>query len=78
MVERDKLQWDMVKEAEQTNKRIVSAYHLFEREYDHTTGVIPVWLPMEFHQAWEAALAAGKRPTMSRNGAGYQVVHDWR
>jgi RecA-family ATPase len=73
MVERDKLQWDMVKEAEQTNKRIVSAYHLFEREYDHTTGVIPVWLPMEFHQAWAAALAAGKRPTMSRNGAGWHI-----
>jgi hypothetical protein len=73
MVERDKLQWDMVKEAEQTNKRIVSAYHLFEREYDHTTGVIPVWLPMEFHEAWAAALAAGKRPTMSRNGAGWHI-----
>jgi RecA-family ATPase len=73
MVERDKLQWDMVKEAEQTNKRIVSAYHLFEREYDHTTGVIPVWLPMEFYQAWAAALAAGKRPTMSRNGAGWHI-----
>jgi RecA-family ATPase len=73
MVERDKLQWDMVKEAEQTNKRIVSAYHLFEREYDHTTGVIPVWLPMEFHQAWAAALAADKRPSMSRNGAGWHV-----
>jgi AAA domain len=73
MVERDKLQWDMVKEAEQTNKRIVSAYHLFEREYDHTTGVIPVWLPMEFHEAWAAALAAGKRPIMSRNGAGWHI-----
>ena len=73
MVERDKLQWDMVKEAEQTNKRIVSAYHFFEREYDPSTGVIPVWLPMEFHEAWTAALAAGKRPTMSRNGAGWHV-----
>jgi hypothetical protein len=28
---------------------------------------------MEFHQAWAAALAAGKRPTMSRNGAGWHV-----
>src|SRR6516165_5211879 len=28
---------------------------------------------MEFHQAWAAALAAGKRPTMSRNGAGWHI-----
>jgi hypothetical protein len=73
MVERDGLQWDMEKEAEQTNKRIVSAYHLFEREYDPSTGVIPVWLPMEFHEAWAAVLAAGRRPTVSRNGAGWHI-----
>jgi RecA-family ATPase len=46
---------------------------VFEKEYDHRTGVIPIWLPMEFHEAWAAALAAGKRPTMSRNGAGWHV-----
>jgi RecA-family ATPase len=74
MVKRDGLQWDMAAEAEETNSRIKSAYHnLFEKEYDHTTGVIPVWLPMEFHEAWAAALAAGKRPTMSRNGAGWHI-----
>jgi RecA-family ATPase len=73
MVERDKLQWDMVKEAEQTNKRIVSAYHFFEQEYDPSTGVIPVWLPMEFHETWATALAAGRRPSMSRNGAGWHI-----
>jgi RecA-family ATPase len=74
MVKRDGLQWDMVAEAEETNSRIKSAYHnVFEKEYDHTTGVIPVWLPMEFHQAWAAAFAAGKRPTMSRNGAGWHI-----
>jgi hypothetical protein len=32
-----------------------------------------MWLPMEFHTAWAAALAAGKRPTMSRNGTGWHV-----
>jgi AAA domain len=74
MVKRDKLQWDMAAEEKQTNDRIISAYHnLFEKEYDHTTGVIPVWLPMEFHEAWAAALAVGKRPTMSRNGSGWHV-----
>jgi RecA-family ATPase len=74
MVKRDKLQWNMVAEAAQTNKRIRSAYNnMFEEEYDHTTGVIPVWLPTEFHEAWVAALVAGKRPTMSRNGSGWHV-----
>jgi RecA-family ATPase len=74
MVKRDGLQWDMAAEAEETNSRIKSAYHnLFEKEYDHTTGVIPVWLPMEFHEAWAAALAAGRRPTMSRNGVGWHI-----
>jgi AAA domain len=74
MVERDGLNWDMTKEAWQTNERIKSAYHnVFEKEYDPSTGVIPVWLPMEFHEAWATALAAGKRPTMSRNGAGWHV-----
>jgi RecA-family ATPase len=74
MVKRDNLQWDMVAEAEQTRKRITSAYqNVFEKEYDHASGEIPMWLPMEFHTAWAAALAAGKRPTMSRNGAGWHV-----
>jgi hypothetical protein len=74
MVKRDGLQWDMVAEAEKTNERIRCAYHnVFEKEYDPSTGVIPVWLPMEFHEAWATALAAGKRPSMSRNGAGWHV-----
>jgi RecA-family ATPase len=73
MVERDGLKWDMIKEAAQTNDRIKSAYQLFEGEYDPSIGVIPVWLPMKFHPAWAAALAAGKRPVMSRNGAGWHV-----
>jgi RecA-family ATPase len=74
MVKRDGLQWDMVAEAEKTNERIRCAYHnVFEKEYDPSTGVIPVWLPMEFHEAWAAALAAGKRPTMSRNGVGWHI-----
>jgi RecA-family ATPase len=73
MVERDGLEWDMEKEKENTNARILSAYHnLFEAEYSPATG-IPVWLPMEFHEAWATALAAGRRPQMSRNRTGWHV-----
>jgi hypothetical protein len=74
MVKRDQLQWDMVAEEKHTSDRIISAYHnMFENEYDPSTGVIPIWLPMEFHQTWAAALAAGRRPSMSRNGAGWHI-----
>jgi len=74
IVERDGLKWDMAQEEAQTYKRIQSAYqNLFEEQYDPSTGVIPVWLPMEFHEAWAAALAAGKRPVMTRNGAGWHI-----
>jgi RecA-family ATPase len=65
--------WNEQAEVTQTNRRITSAYaNLFDKEYDPASG-IPVWLPMEFHEAWAAALAAGKRPAMSRNGAGWHV-----
>jgi RecA-family ATPase len=74
MTERDGLQWDMAAEAEKTNERIRCAYHnVFEKEYDPSTGVIPVWLPMEFHEAWSTALADGRRPSVSRNGAGWHI-----
>src|SRR6266487_1044662 len=63
MVERDGLQWDLGAEAEETNSRIRSAYYnVFEKEYDPSTGVIPVWLPMEFHEAWTAVLAPASDP----------------
>src|SRR5262249_17740323 len=76
VAERDGAEWDMAKEAAHTYKRIQSAYqNLFEKEYDPAGG-IPMWLPMEFHEAWAAALAAGKRPVMSRNGSGWYTVRD--
>src|SRR5215472_15830802 len=60
-------------EARQTNERVLAAYHnLFEKEYDPAAGV-PVWLPMVFHERWAAALADGKRPTISKNGAGWHI-----
>jgi RecA-family ATPase len=70
---RSGLKWDHAAEEKQVNERITSQYHsLFEKEYDPASG-IPIWLPMEFHERWAAALADGKRPTMSRNGAGWHI-----
>jgi RecA-family ATPase len=61
-------------EERQVNERIAAAYHnLFEKDYDPTTGVIPIWLPMEFHTSWAAILAEGRRPTVMRNGSGWHV-----
>jgi hypothetical protein len=74
MAERSGLKWDRAAEERQVNERIASAYHnLFEKNYDPATGVIPVWLPMEFHTQWAAILAEGRRPTIMRNGAGWHV-----
>jgi hypothetical protein len=74
MAERSGLTWDRVAEERQVNERIAAAYHnLFEKDYDPTTGVIPGWLPMEFHTQWAAILAEGRRPTIMRNGAGWHV-----
>jgi RecA-family ATPase len=74
MAERSGLKWDRAAEERQVNERIAAAYHnLFEKDYDPTTGVIPVWLPMEFHTQWAAILAEGRRPTSMRNGAGWHV-----
>jgi RecA-family ATPase len=74
MAERDRLEWNMTEEETRTYRRIQSAYqNVFEKEYDPSTGAIPMWLPMEFHEAWAAALAAGKRPVMTRNGAGWHI-----
>ena len=68
-----KLGWDHASEEREVIGRIKSQYQsLFEKEYDTASG-IPIWLPMEFHERWAAALADGKRPTLTRNGAGWHV-----
>jgi RecA-family ATPase len=72
--ERQGLKWDRGVEEEAVRKVILSMYHtLFEPGHNQDLGAIPVWLPMEFHERWTAALADGKRPTMSRNGAGWHI-----
>jgi RecA-family ATPase len=70
---RDNLNWDWKAEERQTHERILAAYHnLFEKDHVPAAGV-PVWLPMEFHERWAAALADGKHPTMTRNLAGWHI-----
>jgi hypothetical protein len=74
MAERCDLKWDRTTEVDSATKCTLNMYHtLFEKEYDHTTGVIPVWLPMEFQNQWAAILAGGRRPTVARNGSGWYV-----
>ncbi len=73
MAENKKLGWKREVEERAVEQRILSAYHnLLEEGYDPASG-IPVWLPMEFHQRWAAALADGRRPTVSKNGAGWHI-----
>src|SRR5262245_1747716 len=66
------LEWNHAVEEREVAARIKSQYRLFEKEYDTASGV-PIWLPMEFHERWAAGLADGKRPTLTRNGAGWHV-----
>jgi hypothetical protein len=68
------LGWDRATEVKHVIARILSAYHnMFESTYDASTGVIPVWLPGEFHEVWAKILVEGRCPTIMRNGAGFHV-----
>jgi AAA domain len=72
--ERAGLGWDRATEVEHVVARVLSAYHnMFESEYDPSTGVIPVWLPGEFHEVWTQILVEGRRPTIMRNASGFYV-----
>jgi AAA domain len=72
--ERAGLGWDRATEVRHVVARVLSAYHnMFERDYDASTGAIPVWLPGEFHETWTRILVEGRCPTIMRNGAGFHV-----
>jgi RecA-family ATPase len=72
MAERDNLKWSHAVEVASATRCTLNMYHtLFEKKYDHSTGVIPDWLPMEFHEEWGKILGEGRRPTVSRNGSGW-------
>jgi hypothetical protein len=66
------LNWERAVEEAVVISRVKSQYQFFASTYDPQSG-IPVWLPMEFHSAWSAALAEGKRPAVSRNGFGWHI-----
>ena len=65
MAESHKLDWDR-------EKKFTVSPHARQQPsppattmYDPTTGAIPCWLAGEFHAAWVAALATGKRPQLT-------------
>ena len=67
------LGWDRDAEVKRVAASISSAYKMFLKDYDHSTGVIPNWLPGAFHEAWTQALHDGRRPGLSRNRVGFAV-----
>jgi AAA domain len=69
-----RLAWSRDVEIRAVRRRILSAYNnLFLKDYDYTTGVIPAWLPGEFHAGWIEKLKAGRRPGMGFNRSGFYV-----
>jgi hypothetical protein len=74
MAEREGLGWSRDVEVAAVRKRIKSAYDLFLRDYDPSTGVIPDWLPGEFHDEWAKRLAEGYQPDMSYSRTGNWYV----
>jgi RecA-family ATPase len=70
----ERLQWSRDAEVHIVIKRILSAYkNLLLKDYDSATGVIPDWLPGEFHARWIEALEQGRRPDVGYNASGFYV-----
>jgi RecA-family ATPase len=70
----EKLEWSHDAEKRIVIKRILSAYkNLLLKDYDPATGVIPDWLPGDFHARWIEALSAGRRPDIGYNPGGFYV-----
>jgi AAA domain len=70
----ERLQWSRDAEVHIVIKRILSAYkNLLLKDYDSATGVIPDWLPGEFHARWIEALEQGRRPDIGYNASGFYV-----
>jgi hypothetical protein len=63
MAERRGLGWKHDVEVAKVRERVKSTLNNAMMEgYDPATGVIPDWLPGEFHEAWIARISAGQRP----------------
>ena len=72
-----RLNWTREEEIRIVIKRILSAYkNLLLKDYDPATGVIPPWLPGEFHVAWAARLLAGQHPVFGFNPSGFYIRRD--
>jgi hypothetical protein len=68
------LNWTREEEIRVVIRRIMSAYrNLLLKDYDPTTGVIPSWLPGEFHERWVASIEDGRRPDIGYNCGGFYV-----
>jgi RecA-family ATPase len=68
------LAWTREAEVTAVRRRIVSSYNnLLLKDCDPADGVIPVWLPGEFHEAWIARLEAGQHPVFSFNRGGFYI-----
>jgi AAA domain/Bifunctional DNA primase/polymerase, N-terminal len=67
------LGWSRKAEIGYVSDRVKSGLTLLHKEYDPNTGVIPSWLPGEFHNDWADALAQGRRPQLVRNLGGFYV-----
>jgi RecA-family ATPase len=68
------LNWSRTEEIRIVVRRIISAYkNLLLRDYDPTTGVVPEWLPGEFHARWIAVLEEGRQPDIGFNPGGFYV-----
>jgi len=74
MAARHGLGWTREAEVKDVTSRILSGYNnLLLKDYDPATGVIPSWLPGEFHERWIALLNAGRKPAFNRNGGGFHL-----
>jgi hypothetical protein len=70
----DRLGWSRAVETKAVIKRILSGYNnLLLKDYDPASGVIPDWLPGEFHPAWLRVLTAGGRPMLHFTPYGFCI-----
>jgi RecA-family ATPase len=67
------LGWTRNKEIFEVRKRVLAGYKLLLKDYDHTTGVIPTWLPGEFHEAWIDKLQRSECPVFRFNRGGFHI-----
>jgi RecA-family ATPase len=79
VAERKGLGWTRDVEVAAVRRRILSGYNnLLLKGYDPATGVIPSWLPGEFHEAWVDRLQEGERPVFRFNRGGFHIQAQYK